>query len=98
MTFKSVRATNDSSGKLVIVNDLFHICADNGMFGHPTRNAFALDRFLQVLKNIGVAMEIARLALNALSILDSVRKTPLAEESLLGKSGWAVSRSRKKKE
>ena len=29
-------------GHCVIVNDLFHNLPENEMFGHPTRNAFAL--------------------------------------------------------
>ena len=68
---------------LVVVIDLFQKRAENGMFAHSTRNAFALAapncRFMnndtygcmvtrygpfhQVLKNMGVAMEVACLAI-----------------------------------
>ena len=72
----------------------------NGIFGHPTWDAISLvspnSRFLNNHTYSGVVTRYGPLhqyLRKALSILDSVRITPLIEESLLVKSGWAISRT-----
>ena len=118
---KSVRAPNGSSGYKVIVTDLCQNRAENGLFAHPTRNAFCPgapessvfephERLHgHSVRNVVQSFQghesskwksrpsaMVRL-INALSILDNVRKTPSTVESLLAKSGGAIFENARKK-